>query len=151
MKKILFITCFLMFCTINYSCNAKNNLQNNEQEIKYEIKSQSDFEKYLLGDWTLNTYIEDKIFKDKLSITKSNVLSGTLSVPNVFTSKLENIKINQNKLYFEILVNEGQKPYRVKYESYIHQKGNSFVGFASMYETNELIGGFVAIKNKVSK
>jgi hypothetical protein len=153
LKNNIVITGIILFNFINFSCDAKNNnLQEYQPIIENKIKIQSNSEKIYLGKWILNTYIGDKIFKDKLNLQKiDNKLSGTLNVPNVFSSKLEKIKILDNKLYFEILVNEGQKPYRVKYDCTIHEKGDSFIGFASIYETNELIGGFVAIKDKEGK
>lgn len=153
LKHTAVITGFMIANSITYSCDAKNNnLQNSKQIIDNNIKIQNTLENFYIGDWTLNTYIGNKIFKDKLSLKKANnILSGTLSVPKVFTSRLEKINISENKLYFEIMVNEGQKPYKVKYECVIHNSGETFVGFATLFDSNELIGGFVATKEKVTK
>lgn len=42
----------------------------------------------LEGDWTLNTYIGDRIFQDRLHLQRDQQgeLEGTLSVPNGFTA-----------------------------------------------------------------
>ena len=144
---------FIILNSINYSCEGKNNsIQNYQQIIDNKINTQNNFENFYIGEWTLNTYIGNKIFKDKLSLKKeNNVISGNLSVPKVFTSRLEKINVSENKLYFEIMVDEGKKPYRVKYECIINKSGETFVGFATLFDSNELIGGFVAIKEKDRK
>ncbi|MFN4152153.1 MAG: hypothetical protein ACK4IX_14525, partial [Candidatus Sericytochromatia bacterium] len=83
LKNNIVITGIILFNFINFSCDAKNNnLQEYQPIIENKIKIQSNSEKIYLGKWILNTYIGDKIFKDKLNLEKvDNKLSGTLSVP----------------------------------------------------------------------
>ena len=104
------------------------------------------------GKWVLSTYIGDKIFNDILELkTLNNNLEGSLTVPKVFSSKLEKIKLNNDLLTFEILVNEGSKPYRVAYECKIHVSNKQIIGFATNKEDNSLIGAFVGNRVKELK
>ena len=143
-----FIYMFLVFSIIG--CGTKNANSVSLDKNTLEIKSTNN--KLFLGKWLFNTYIGDKIFKDQFELKNTNnKLEGTLSVPSVFSSKLENIVINANTLNFSILVNEGEKPYKVKYQCYIHPSGVQITGFATNDSDNSLIGGFVGIKTKENK
>jgi hypothetical protein len=130
-------------------CNAKNA---NSILLQEDIGINSVSNERFLGKWVLNTYIEDKIFKDnlELKITDNN-LEGTLTVPRVFSAKLENISLNNDLLNFEILVKEEPTPYRVKYECKIHQSNQQITGFATNSADNSLIGGFVGTRIKAIK
>ncbi|MEK7432014.1 MAG: hypothetical protein AABZ74_02690 [Cyanobacteriota bacterium] len=145
LRKFLFI---LLVISI-LGCNEK---KANSVLLDNNIEVKSIDNNRFLGNWVLNTYIGDKIFKDNFELKNTNnKLEGTLSVPKVFSSKLEKIIIREDVLSFEILVNEGAKPYRVKYQCQIHSSNLQIVGFATNEEDNSLIGGFVGIKAKEIK
>lgn len=106
----------------------------------------------LEGDWTLNTYIGDRIFQDRLHLQRDaqGELEGTLSVPNGFTAEVENLKEgDEGKFGFTIHPNEGNGAFEVNYTAEMDPKDEVFIGFARMADGN-LIGGFVAQRPKAS-
>lgn len=104
----------------------------------------------LEGDWTLNTYIGDKIFQDRLHLQRDaeGELEGTLSVPNGFTAEVEDLKEDgAGHFGFSIHPNEGNGAFEVNYSAEMDPKDEVFVGFARLADGN-LIGGFVAQRTK---
>ncbi|MFN8672322.1 MAG: hypothetical protein U0457_09645 [Candidatus Sericytochromatia bacterium] len=151
MKKLLksFLGSILL---LNFLVNTSNAKENNENNINNNNKittNSANLEK-LKGKWVLNTYIGKKVFKDNLEILENNnSISGTLSVTNVFSSKIENFKLKDNSFTFEIEVKEGKPPYsKVKYECFFNSQKDIFVGFLSMLENDELVGAFVSERIK---
>jgi len=100
----------------------------------------------LEGDWTLNTYIGNRIFKDRLHLQRDpkGELEGTLSVPDGFTAQVENLKDQGDGHFgFTIHPNEGNGAFEVNYSAEMDPKDEVFIGYARQAD-GSLIGGFVA-------
>lgn len=105
----------------------------------------------LEGDWTLNTYIGERIFQDRLHLERdpSGELHGTLSVPGGFQAEVHSLEDRgPNDFAFSIEPDEGQGKFKVNYSAEFDPKDEVFVGFARMQD-GDLIGGFVARRPKV--
>lgn len=100
----------------------------------------------LEGDWTLNTYIGNRIFQDRLHLQRDpkGDLEGTLSVPNGFTAEVEELKDQGDGHFgFKIHPDEGNGAFEVTYSAEMDPKDEVFIGYARQADGN-LIGGFVA-------
>ena len=95
------------------------------------------------GRYLLHTYIGAHVFADELSWTAE---AGTLTVPGKFSSPLENRKPIPGGMSFEILVPEGQQPYRVRYQLHFSADRGQAIGTLVNLSTGRTIGSFVAVK-----
>lgn len=105
----------------------------------------------LSGQWTMHTYIGDRIFDDKLSLSpdREGKLQGTVSVPGGFTAPVEHLEaVDSTHFSFEIHPNEGNGAFRVAYRGELDPKDDVFIGFATLPDEGQLIGGFVAQRFK---
>jgi hypothetical protein len=102
----------------------------------------------LAGSWRMHLKVGTHLFEDRLTLTTG--LGGQLEVPGKFTAPLEQAHLSGRKLTFEILADEGPTPYRVRYEGRLDTKGTTYTGRATLPQTGETLGTFVAEKQEAS-
>lgn len=106
----------------------------------------------LAGQWTMHTYIGDRLFDDQLQLSPDaqGRLQGTVSVPGGFTAPVEGLNgPDETHFSFEIQPNEGSGKFRVAYRAELDPQADVFVGFATLPDqNNQLIGGFVGQRHK---
>lgn len=106
----------------------------------------------LQGDWTLHTYIGERVFQDRLHLEADaeGELHGTLSVPGGFQAEVESLeKRDATHFTFSIQPDEGNGRFRVNYSAELDPKDEVFIGFARLDDGN-LIGGFVGKRPPVA-
>lgn len=115
------------------------------------------------GVYEVRLKVGDKEFRDLMTVDSANYLpsgkeelSGTMTVPGVFTSKFvgtTSLTSSFNlRLRFEIIANENGKQYKVRYTAYIpDNQDERFLGVARL-EDNTVIGEFTGqLLTKASK
>ncbi len=80
--------------------------------------------------YRLQTTIGDHVFNDILVLdsVQNNIAKGSLSVPGVFSSPLEEGKITYNVLDFKVMAHEGNENYYVNYTLRLNQTKTELVG-----------------------
>lgn len=100
----------------------------------------------------MHTYIGDRIFDDRLSLSPApdGKLQGTVSVPGGFTAPVEHLEaVDSTHFSFEINPTEGNGQFRVAYHGEFAPKDEVFIGFATLPDAqDQLIGGFVAQRSQ---
>ena len=99
----------------------------------------------IVGHWVMHLYIGTRVFEDEVTVKvgPDGKLGGTLVVPDRFTVPLDKVELKGETFVLEITADEGQGPFRVRYEGTFHPTGDTFVGFATVLGENSLLGGFV--------
>ena len=115
----------------------------------------------LVGKYDMEIKIGEKTFHDVLHIEEviekkpflNGIFKGTLTVPGVFTAKLENTSYSMSLwagtfgMYFEILAQENGQSFRVKYSAGKTIGDEILTGFATL-EDGSRLGDFIAKKIK---
>jgi hypothetical protein len=105
----------------------------------------------LSGDWTMHIYVGNRLFEDQVHVERDagGDYRGTLTVPDRFTSPLEQVTVTSEVATFEIVGHERGEAFRVRYDGRWDAKHTIFVGIATLpEEQGELLGGFVAQRTK---
>ncbi len=106
----------------------------------------------LAGQWTMHTYIGDRLFDDQLQLSPDaqGRLQGSVSVPGGFTAPVEGLNgADETHFSFEIQPTENGGKFRVAYRAELDPQADTFVGFATLPDNgNQLIGGFVGQRSK---
>jgi hypothetical protein len=100
----------------------------------------------LEGDWVLHIFIGDRQFDDQIHLKRDgqNKLVGTLTVPGLWSTPIDHAELRGDTVILEIHAPEGKKPFPVRYEGRFFPGTSVFSGFATLPESGELLGGFVA-------
>ncbi len=110
----------------------------------------------MVGSWIVHIYLRNadgspRLFEDQLKLSKDSdgKISGTLTVPDRFVAKVENLQIGHNEFSFEITADEGKGQFSVRYKGTLDSRGDTFSGFGTAIAPQvELLGGFVGQKIK---
>jgi hypothetical protein len=100
----------------------------------------------LEGDWVLHIFIGDRQFDDQIHLKRDgqNKLVGTLTVPGLWSTPIDQAEIQGDRVILQIHAPEGKKPFPVRYEGRFFPGEAVFTGFATLPDSGELLGGFVA-------
>ncbi|MDB5098609.1 MAG: hypothetical protein JWM80_3030 [Cyanobacteria bacterium RYN_339] len=101
----------------------------------------------LAGDWVMHIYVGNRLFEDRVHVERDaqGAYTGTVTVPDRFTSPLEKVTVTADVASFEIVGHERGEAFRVKYDGRWDAQGTIFVGIATLpEEKGDLLGGFVA-------
>ncbi|MFN8612831.1 MAG: DUF6265 family protein [Vulcanimicrobiota bacterium] len=97
----------------------------------------------LAGNWVLHTYLGEHLFADELRWTSSQ--GGTITVPGKFSAPIENLKhLPERRVTFEIVVPEGERPYRVSYRMQFEADMKQATGSLVDLSSGQTLGCFVA-------
>ncbi|MBS2033751.1 hypothetical protein JST97_02135 [bacterium] len=100
------------------------------------------------GDYIVHTFLGDRVFADELHWGSTR--AGSLTVPGKFTAQLEKVELQPDRLVsFEIVVPEGEKPYRVRYQMYFTPDMSQATGSLVNVSSGQTMGCFVALKKPV--
>ncbi|MBK25278.1 MAG: hypothetical protein CME70_14885 [Halobacteriovorax sp.] len=130
------------FSNINNDSDAALYLRQKTDQICDKV---NDFK--LLGSFTLDLKIGDRIFKDKLLVQRSNgSVVAEYIVPNSFASKIKNLDYKNGSYTFTIHVKEGEQEYDAAFEGTIDEQGK-LKGNAFFLPDRSLLGSFIGKKD----
>jgi len=130
------------FSNINNNSDAAFYLRQKTDQICDKV---NDFK--LLGSFTLDLKIGDRIFEDKLLVHRKNgSIFAEYIVPNSFTSEIRDLSYLNGKFTFTIHVKEGDQEYDAAFEGTINQRGR-LEGRAFVLPDRSLLGTFTGKKD----
>lgn len=105
-------------------------------------------------EYGIHLFFNETEFVDVMTLTEEDTgaLTGEMIVPNDFTGPLLNIKVDGQKLYFEVLVpKNAARPVDLLfvYEAqYFDASQKQMIGFVRIKERPEFVASFVAFKRE---
>jgi hypothetical protein len=106
----------------------------------------------LEGVYGIHLYFDEKEFVDEMTISQSATgeLSGRMHVPNDFDGDLENIKVNENEISFDLLVPRNAarpKDLVFHYEGrFFDSSHRQLVGFVTLKGEADFVASFTGFK-----
>ncbi len=100
----------------------------------------------------IHLYFDEKEFVDEMTISHSETgeLSGRMHVPNDFDGDLENLKIKNNEIAFDLLVpRNAARPKDLVFQyrgQFFDQSRNQLIGFVTTKSEKDFVASFIAFR-----